>query len=237
MVNISYNSLLFASYSRANLATVSNAWSTFMVSLALVSKWGKFPLSLHHSFNFKSETCLLCERSILFPNTTNGNSVTSGGFELPRNSSLCEPRIKMVHFIQIMSIETSSCPSVQKILRLWYRSRGHNSLLPYKMLALGTETFLALQCPISDLMCMLRKLGILNLRISVSLTWRVTSLSSIVNSFERKSAPIVALYWLLNFRWTYCPIKDVFPTLYSQQLRFTLCKIRPRILALWLASN
>lgn len=31
----------------------------------------------------------------------------------------------------------------------------------------------------------------------------VTSLSSIVTSFVRKSAPIVALYWLLNFLFTY----------------------------------
>eukprot|EP00043_Microstomoeca_roanoka_P017559 m.184060 g.184060 ORF g.184060 m.184060 type:complete len:137 (+) comp16661_c10_seq3:3279-3689(+) len=40
----------------------------------------------------------------------------------------------------------------------------------------------------------------------------VTSLSSTVTSFVRKSAPMVALYWLLNLRFTYWFIKDVLPT-------------------------
>lgn len=45
------------------------------------------------------------------------------------------------------------------------------------------------------------------------LTCIVTSLSSTITSFVRKSAPIVALYWLLNFLFTYWFIRDVFPTL------------------------
>lgn len=45
------------------------------------------------------------------------------------------------------------------------------------------------------------------------LTCMVTSLSSTITSFVRKSAPIVALYWLLNFLFTYWFISEVFPTL------------------------
>ena len=45
------------------------------------------------------------------------------------------------------------------------------------------------------------------------LTCIVTSLSSTMTSFVKKSAPIVALYWLLNFLFTYWFINDVLPTL------------------------
>lgn len=45
------------------------------------------------------------------------------------------------------------------------------------------------------------------------LTCIVTSLSSTITSLVRKSAPIVALYWLLNFLFTYWFMSDVFPTL------------------------
>lgn len=41
----------------------------------------------------------------------------------------------------------------------------------------------------------------------------VTSLSSTITSLVKKSAPIVALYWLLNLLLTYWFIKEVFPTL------------------------
>lgn len=41
----------------------------------------------------------------------------------------------------------------------------------------------------------------------------VTSRSSTITSLVRKSAPIVALYWLLNFLLTYWFIREVFPTL------------------------
>ena len=41
----------------------------------------------------------------------------------------------------------------------------------------------------------------------------VTSLSSTCTSLVRKSAPIVALYWLENFLFTYWFISDVLPTL------------------------
>lgn len=34
-----------------------------------------------------------------------------------------------------------------------------------------------------------------------------------MTSFVRKSAPIVALYWLLNFLFTYWFMREVFPTL------------------------
>lgn len=43
----------------------------------------------------------------------------------------------------------------------------------------------------------------------------VTSRSSTITSFVRKSAPIVALYWLLNFLFTYWFIREVFPTLHT----------------------
>ena len=46
-----------------------------------------------------------------------------------------------------------------------------------------------------------------------ALTCMVTSLSSTITSFVRKSAPIVALYWLLNFLFTYWFMSEVFPTL------------------------
>ena len=45
-------------------------------------------------------------------------------------------------------------------------------------------------------------------------TCRVTSLSSIMTSFVRKSAPMVALYCALNFLFTYWFISDVLPTLW-----------------------
>lgn len=54
-----------------------------------------------------------------------------------------------------------------------------------------------------------------NLCVSVNSlsTCIVTSLSSTMTSFVRKSAPIVALYWLLNFLFTYWFISEVLPTL------------------------
>ena len=44
-------------------------------------------------------------------------------------------------------------------------------------------------------------------------TCMVTRRSSTMTSFVRKSAPIVALYWLLNFLLTYWFINEVLPTL------------------------
>jgi hypothetical protein len=52
--------------------------------------------------------------------------------------------------------------------------------------------------------------GQLNIGI---LTCIVTNLSSTITSLVKKSAPMVALYWLLNFLFTYWFIKEVFPTL------------------------
>lgn len=48
------------------------------------------------------------------------------------------------------------------------------------------------------------------------LTCIVTRRSSTMTSFVRKSAPIVALYWLLNFLFTYWFMREVFPTLTTQ---------------------
>lgn len=53
-------------------------------------------------------------------------------------------------------------------------------------------------------------------KLQVPLLFRacmVTSRSSTCTSFVRKSAPMVALYWLLNFLFTYWFISDVLPTL------------------------
>ena len=47
----------------------------------------------------------------------------------------------------------------------------------------------------------------------VSQICKVTSLSSIITSFVKKSAPIVALYWLEKRLLTYWFIKEVLPTL------------------------
>lgn len=44
----------------------------------------------------------------------------------------------------------------------------------------------------------------------------VTNLSSTITSLVRKSAPMVALYWLLNFLFTYWFMRDVLPTLQKQ---------------------
>ncbi len=52
------------------------------------------------------------------------------------------------------------------------------------------------------------------------LTCIVTNRSSTITSLVRKSAPIVALYWLLNFLFTYWFINDVLPTLKRQQRNF-----------------
>lgn len=46
----------------------------------------------------------------------------------------------------------------------------------------------------------------------IRLTCIVTSRSSICTSLVKKSAPMVALYWLENLCETNCPIKLVFPT-------------------------
>lgn len=40
-----------------------------------------------------------------------------------------------------------------------------------------------------------------------------------MTSFVRKSAPIVALYWLLNFLFTYWFMREVFPTLAQQMIK------------------
>ena len=51
------------------------------------------------------------------------------------------------------------------------------------------------------------------MHLPVSQICKVTSLSSTITSFVRKSAPMVALYWLLNFLFTYWYIREVLPTL------------------------
>lgn len=50
------------------------------------------------------------------------------------------------------------------------------------------------------------------------LTCIVTIRSSTITSLVRKSAPIVALYWLVNFLLTYWFISDVLPTLESPSM-------------------
>jgi hypothetical protein len=57
-------------------------------------------------------------------------------------------------------------------------------------------------------------------RSSRSHTCIVTSLSSTCTSLVKKSAPIVALYWLLNFLLTYWFIREVFPTLHGTPQRY-----------------
>lgn len=61
------------------------------------------------------------------------------------------------------------------------------------------------------------------------LTCIVTSLSSTMTSFVRKSAPIVALYWLLNFLFTYWFMSDVFPTLYRKTKRLGRLLLQHRL--------
>lgn len=50
------------------------------------------------------------------------------------------------------------------------------------------------------------------------ITCIVTMRSSTITSLVRKSAPIVALYWLVNFLLTYWFISDVLPTLESPNM-------------------
>lgn len=50
----------------------------------------------------------------------------------------------------------------------------------------------------------------------VLFTCMVTRRSSTRTSLVKKSAPMVALYWLLNFLLTYWFISDVFPTLHTR---------------------
>jgi len=50
------------------------------------------------------------------------------------------------------------------------------------------------------------------------LTCIVTIRSSTITSLVRKSAPMVALYWLVNFLLTYWFISDVLPTLESPSM-------------------
>ena len=45
----------------------------------------------------------------------------------------------------------------------------------------------------------------------------MTSRSSTITSLVRKSAPMVALYWEVNFLFTYWFISDVFPTLSERE--------------------
>lgn len=49
-------------------------------------------------------------------------------------------------------------------------------------------------------------------------TCKVTIRSSTITSFVRKSAPIVALYWLVNFLLTNWFISEVLPTLESPRM-------------------
>lgn len=55
-------------------------------------------------------------------------------------------------------------------------------------------------------------------KIKYWLTCIVTTRSSTTTSFVRKSAPIVALYWLEKRLFTYWFISDVFPTLESPKM-------------------
>lgn len=54
--------------------------------------------------------------------------------------------------------------------------------------------------------------------ICYCLTCMVTIRSSTITSLVRKSAPMVALYWLVNFLLTYWFIRDVLPTLESPNM-------------------
>merc|ERR1719229_643061 len=70
-------------------ATVWNACSTFVLSLAEVSKNGISFLFLHQERAFASATCLFVfAKSLLFPNTTNGNSFGFLGAACAINSSI-----------------------------------------------------------------------------------------------------------------------------------------------------
>lgn len=78
-------------------------------------------------------------------------------------------------------------------------------------------------------------------------TYIVTTRSSTTTSFVKKSAPIVALYWLENRLLTYWFIKEVFPTLLSPRmitfwrtffrdaifLKENMTKIPIRLMELW----
>ena len=66
-------------YSRALFTIFKNASSTETFSIALVSKYGIFPLAAHQASAYSFDTYLSSSLSHLFPINTNGNFSGSAG--------------------------------------------------------------------------------------------------------------------------------------------------------------
>lgn len=99
---------------------------------------------------------------------------------------------------------------------LSYRTPGRSSLHRDKKLHRATGSAPGQLCPKSLFgweivfvyLCLLSG----NVQQKLCLTCIVTTRSSTTTSFVKKSAPIVALYWLENRLFTYWFISDVLPT-------------------------
>ena len=119
----------------------------------------------------------------------------------------------------------ANCPVSWRCWELWHQKQEHSSQLLCKTQLLNSGTAPGQLYPksIKELIGNKYQLWSTKQRFCVwemlgqetepHPTCIVTNLSSTITSFVRKSAPMVALYWLLNFLFTYWFISEVLPTL------------------------
>lgn len=151
-------------------------------------------------------------RSILLPMTTNGKCSASRGQAWMRNSSR-----QLSSVLNVFGTVTSqtrmqqSAPRQNATPRLWNRSCPAVSQICHKIVNKYRKQYIHITtsgdigefsyCCLGYLHTTLYNYANI-LFIVKQLTCRVTTLLSTVTSFVRKSAPIVALYWLVNFLLT-----------------------------------
>ena len=118
----------------------------------------------------------------------------------------------------VSRIRPSNCPGSQKSWQHSRQRQERSSRHPCRKRHPGSGIVPGQLCPTSVWNIEVRSSGDANMLMNKCFpTCMVTSLSSTVTSLVRKSAPIVALYWLLNFLLTYWFMSDVFPTLPLQK--------------------
>jgi len=142
----------------------------------------------------------------------------------------------------------SSCPGSQTSSARSRRRPARSSPPRGRTLLPGSETAPALPCPKSGQQASVsRPLESHSVPGTLARRWHcagwgqaskqpgptcmVTSLSSTCTSLVRKSAPMVALYWLENFLLTYWFIREVLPTPLSPRI-MTFNSVRLRWLAI-----
>ena len=130
----------------------------------------------------------------------------------------CYPTLQKGSFLGLegrLGWEThlAKSPVPWNCLERWHQRPEHNNQLHGRMQHLVTEIFLVLDIKISWSKGFKNVDNNINSVIpAVSQICMVTSRSSTMTSLVRKSAPMVALYWLENLRLTYWFISEVLPT-------------------------